>query len=208
LNSPRADSVDGQLAKSASTKYSYRPGDSVTSASVATVETTTLALWSPCASHSLYAVARGTPAHWKCTGDVTLPDGISRMGRRLSQFCARSIVKRKCAESAGSQPAKYVTTHHSIVPAGTFSTRKWVWVVSASAVGAPSFTRATSTYFTAPLTGLQTKSTGGATLVAPFGGETSSAPVALQFCACGIVKCARCDIVDGQASNDASTLQT
>jgi hypothetical protein len=138
---------------------------------------------------------------------VTLPDGISRIGRRFSQFCGRSIEKRKCAESTASQPAKYVTTHHSIVPNGAFSTRKWVLVVSASTVGAPSFTRARSAYFTAPLTGFQTKSTGGTTFVAPFGGETSAAPVVLQSCACGTVKCPREDIVDVHASNDASTLQ-
>ena len=77
-------------------------------------------------------------------------------------------MNRNRADSTGSQPEKNVTTCQRMSPGGMACVTR-VSLVTAIGVGAPSFTCATSTYFTAPLTAVQTKSTGGCTFVALFG---------------------------------------
>src|SRR5688500_12866674 len=82
-----------------------------------------------------------------------------------------------------------------------------VSVVDSIAVGAPSLTRATSTYRIAPLTGFQAKSAGEATFVALLAGDTSSAPSLLQFCDSAMVNSARPENVDAHSSKTASIPQ-
>src|SRR5687768_17924853 len=122
-------------------------------------------------------MASGTGVHWKCTGDGNArssSDGRMRIGLRFSH-AVLAIVNRNRADSTGSQPEKNVTTCQWIIPGG-MARVTCVSLVTAIGVGAPSFTCATRTYFTAPLTALQTKSTGDCTFVALLGGDTSSVP--------------------------------
>src|SRR5207248_8018515 len=114
------------------------------------------------------------------------------------------IVNVACVETAGGQPAKNATIHHSNAPSGSRRAR-FVFVVSARTVCAPPSCRINNAYPTAPLTGSQSNRTGDATLFAPSAGATSCGTSLPQLAARAIVNVSCGDFVPGQVSKSAST---